>query len=179
MSSPFDAPITSSPPRPSPNRANLLRLFLIVVAIGKVVTSVTALSILFDDDPSIPGQSLGGSAISATIALSPILAIIAFVCALRGRTSGAIITIAGLALLDWLSYVPSVANHWSEFPDPGFVGVVEILQIVVLPLLAVAAIVLAWRGERLVLATTLAILPTLVFILGVVAFGVGVALYGF
>jgi hypothetical protein len=166
-------------PTQAPVIPNWLRVILLIVAIGKVVTSVTALSILFDDDPSIPGQSLGGLAISATIAVSPILAIIAFVCALRGRTSGAIIAIAGLALLDWLSYVPSVANHWSEFPDPGFVGAVEILQIVVLPLLAAVAIVLAWRGERLVLAAALAILPTLVFILGVVAFGIGVALYGF
>lgn len=158
---------------------NWLRVTVLIVAIGKVVTSVTALAFLFNDDPNIPGQSLEGLAIAATIALSPVLAIVAFVCALRGRITGAIMAIAGLALLDWLSYVPSVASHWSEFPDPGFVGVIEIVQIVVLPLLAASAIVLAWRGERLRLATGLALLPTLVFILGVFAFGIGVAIYGF
>jgi hypothetical protein len=170
---------SAAKPAQAPVVPNWLRVILLIVAIGKVVTSVTALAILFDDDPGIPGQSLGGLAISATIAVSPILAIIAFVCALRGRIPWAIIAIAGLALLDWLSYVPSVANYWSEFPDPGFVGAVEILQIVVLPLLVATAIVLAWCRERLVLAAALAILPTLVFILGVVAFGIGVALYGF
>jgi hypothetical protein len=118
-------------------------------------------------------------AISATIALSPILAIIAFVCVLKGRIAGAIMAIAGLALLDWLSYVPSMVIHWPEFPGSGYAGFVGIVQMVVLPLLALAAIGLAWRGERLGLATLLALTPTAVFILGVLAFGIGVAIYGF
>ncbi len=156
-----------------------LRVGLLIITIGKVVTSFTALTILFDDDPSIPGQSLGGIVISAVIALSPILAVAAFILALRGRIAAAVIAIAALALLDWLSYVPSVVHHWPEFPDPGFAGLMEIVQMAVLPLLAAAAIVLAWRGERLRLATALAILPTLVYVPGVLAFGVGVAIYGF
>ena len=156
-----------------------LRVILLIITIGKVVTAFTALSVLFDNDPDIPGRSLGGLVISAVIALSPILAVAAFIHALRGRIAAAIIAIAALALLDWLSYVPSVANHWSEFPDPGFVGLVEIVQMVVLPLLAAAGIVLAWQGQRLRLATLFAILPTLAYVAGVLAFGMGVAIYGF
>ncbi len=55
----------------------------------------------------------------------------------------------------------------------------EVVQMVVLPIVAAVAIVLAWRGERLRQATGLAILPTVVYVAGVVAFGIGVAIYGF
>jgi hypothetical protein len=169
-----DAPSTQST-----NRANLIRLILIIVAIGKVVSSLSSLVVLFDNDPGVPGTSWGGLVISATIALGPFLAAAALIFAVRGPIGRAIIAIAALALLDWLSYVPSVIKFWSEFPGPGYVGLHGIVQMVVLPILAVTAIILAWRGARLGLAASLALVPTLVNILGVIAFGIGVAIYGF
>ena len=47
------------------------------------------------------------------------------------------------------------------------------------PILVLAIAALALTGKRLTLATVLAILPTLISILSVVAFGIGVAIYGF
>jgi hypothetical protein len=176
---PFADLQTDAPRRQSTNRANLLRLILIVVAIGKVVSSLSNLVVLLDDDPGVPGTSWGGLVISAAIALGPFLAAAALIFAIRGPITRAIIAIAALALLDWLSYVPSVVKFWSEFPGPGFVGLHGIVQMVVLPILVVTAICLAWRGERIGLAAALALLPTVLNILGVVAFGIGVAIYGF
>jgi hypothetical protein len=161
------------------NRANLLRLILIIVAIAKLTSAIGGLTVLFDGDPTVPGTSWGGLVVSAVIALSPLLALAALVFAIRGPIARAIIAIAGLALLDWLSYVPSVIMHWSDFPDPGLAGAVEIVQMVVLPLAAAAGAVLAWRGERLGLAALLALIPTIVFIVGVLTFGISIAIYGF
>ena len=47
------------------------------------------------------------------------------------------------------------------------------------PILVLAIAALALTGKRLTLATVLALLPTLIGILSVVAFGIGVAIYGF
>jgi hypothetical protein len=47
------------------------------------------------------------------------------------------------------------------------------------PLIALAALYLARRNERLGLATLLVALPTIVFWLGVIAFAVSVMIYGF
>lgn len=163
----------------STNRANLIRLVLLIVAIGKVLGALSSLVILFDDDPTIPGTDWGGLVISATIVLSVLFAVAALIFAIRGPIARAIIAIAGLALFDWLSYVPSVVKYWSEFPGPGYAGFMAIVQMMVLPTIAGAAIALAWRGERLGLAAVLALIPTIVFFLSVVAFGIGVAMYGF
>jgi hypothetical protein len=150
------------------NRANLLRLILIIVAIAKLTSAIGGLTVLFDGDPTVPGTSWGGLVVSAVIALSPLLALAALVFAIRGP----------IARADWLSYVPSVIMHWSDFPDPGLAGAVEIVQMVVLPLAAAAGAVLAWRGERLGLAALLALIPTIVFIVGVLTFGISIAIYG-
>ncbi len=155
------------------------RLVLLIVAIIEVVGSLTSLVILFDGDPSVPGTSPGGFVITATILLAPPVAIAALALAISGPLGATIISIALLGLLDWVSFVPSVANFWGEFPGSGFGGAHTIVQTIVLPLLGIAAIVLAWRGERLRLAATFAILPTLLNFLGVVAFAIGVAIYGF
>lgn len=179
MTSIANSPTADAAPRQSPNRVNLIRLLLLIVAIGKLVTSLTSLTILFDDDPNIPGTSWGGLVVSAVIVLSPFVAAAALFFAIRGPIARAIIPIGTLALLDWLSYVPSLVNHWPEYPSPGFVGVIEVVQMVALPLLVALAIALAWRGERLGLAAALALLPTFVNIAGVIAFGIGVAIYGF
>jgi hypothetical protein len=53
------------------------------------------------------------------------------------------------------------------------------LQIVAFPLMAACAIALSLRDQRQSLAAALVMLPTLVKIAGVLAFGMGVALYGF
>lgn len=165
---------------PAPERSyRSIKLLLLIVAVVEVVGSFTNLLVLFDGDPSIPGTSAGGLAITATILLAPAVAVAALIFAVQGALIPAIVTVAMLGLLDWLSFVPSIKQPSELFPSPDFAGAHAIVQMIVLPLLAVAAIVLAWRGERLALAATFAILPTLVNLLGVVAFAIGVGIYGF
>lgn len=47
------------------------------------------------------------------------------------------------------------------------------------PLIAAAVVVLALSGKRPALATLLAVLPTLLGVAATIAFGIGVAIYGF
>jgi len=53
------------------------------------------------------------------------------------------------------------------------------LQIIAFPLIGASAIALAARGRRLGLTTMLVSIPTLFNVAAVIAFGVGVFLYGF
>jgi hypothetical protein len=69
--------------------------------------------------------------------------------------------------------------HGLEFLTGGINGLYLFAQMVVFPLLAVVAFVLARRNERLWLALLFASLSTLANIAGVIAFAIGVGLYGF
>lgn len=166
-------PASGTPP------SGRLRFVLVLVALIETVSTLSNLPVLYFGAPDVPGTSPGGLLISATILLSPLFAIAALVYAAKGNIRRSIIALAAVVLLGWLSYVPSAAKFWSEFPGPGFGGVVSILVLVIFPLLGIAAIILAQRGDKLGLATGLVILPTLLHVLAVVAFGVSVAIYGF
>ncbi len=156
-----------------------IRVALLIVAIIKIVGALSTLAILFDGDGRIPGPTPAGQLITATILLAAPVAIAAFVFALRGNIAFAIVAIALLVLLDWLSLLPSVAISWDGFPGSGYEGGLTVINVVVLPVLAIAAIILALRRTHLGLATLFAILPTILSALGVIAFGIGVAIYGF
>jgi hypothetical protein len=52
-------------------------------------------------------------------------------------------------------------------------------QIIVAPLLALAVAGLALTGKRLKSAILLAVLPTFIGVATTIAFGIGVAIYGF
>jgi hypothetical protein len=52
-------------------------------------------------------------------------------------------------------------------------------QIIAFPLMAACAIAYAARGRRLGIATALVSIPTFWFWLGVIAFAIGVSIYGF
>lgn len=127
----------------------------------------------------IPGPGLGGLAIKAEIALVPVFAILALVLSLRGRFGAAILSIAAIVALGWLSYLPSHINHWADFPGEGFYGLLVAIHFGVYPLLVLAVAGLVWRGERLGAAAVLVSIPTFIHIAGVVAFATGVAIYGF
>ena len=74
--------------------------------------------------------------------------------------------------------MPSVVRHGLEF-NSGFAALQTTAQIIAFPLMAACAIALAARNQRLGLATALVSIPTLVNVLGVIAFAIGVSLYGF
>ena len=86
---------------------------------------------------------------------------------------------AVVILVGWISYLPSVQLHGLEMLADGAGGLLTFAMIILPPILVLAIAGLALTGKRLTLATLLATLPTLVGILSVVAFGIGVAVYGF
>jgi hypothetical protein len=158
---------------------NWARLLLAIAAALELTGSLKDVPILLGDMSEIPGPGLGGFVIKAKIALSPLFAAAALFFAAGGRIRHALVAMAGVVLLNWLSYLPSVAIHGLEFQGDGAGGLVTLFEIVLAPAIALLVIALAWRGERLTLATLLAVLHTAMSVLFVVLFAIGVAIYGF
>jgi len=152
------------------------RVLLLAAAAFEFLTGLADLPILFGDVLQVPGPGIGGAIIVAKIALLPLVAFAALFFALRGRVLYAILTLAGGTLLTWVSFLPSVAINGLE--TEGVAGAFTMYQVILVPLLALAAIVLAVRGRRM-LAIVLAVLPTFVNAVAGIAFAIGVALYGF
>jgi hypothetical protein len=74
--------------------------------------------------------------------------------------------------------MPPVVLHGLEFGS-GLAALQTTAQIIAFPLMAACAIALAARDRRLGLATALVGIPTLFNVFGVIAFAIGVSLYGF
>jgi hypothetical protein len=113
------------------------------------------------------------------LALAPVIAGAALVLAIRNKVTHAIVALATLMLVNWLSELPSVAIHGMELTGNSSYLLVIVAQRILYPLLAIASISLALRNERLVTATVLTAIPMAVNWLGVVIFTIGVLLYGF
>ena len=116
---------------------------------------------------------------SLKLALAPVIAGAALYFAITRKLPHAIVALATLMLVNWLTELPSIAIHGMEMKDGGITSLVIAAQRFLYPLLAVAAMAAALRNERLVTATVLTAIPMIVQWLGVVAFAVGVAIYGF
>ena len=86
---------------------------------------------------------------------------------------------AVVILVGWISYLPSIQLHGLEMQGDGAGGLFTFAMIILPPILVLAIAGLALSGKHLTLATLLAVLPTLISVLSVVAFGIGVAIYGF
>ena len=154
-------------------------LLLLIVAIFEFMGGLGALPILAGDLNEVPGPGLGGAIVIATIVLQPIAAAAALFFLVRGDLPGALVSMAIVILAGWLSYLPSVQLHGLEMQADGAGGLLTFALIILPPILVLGITGLALMGKHLTLATLLAILPTLVSILSVVAFGIGVAIYGF
>jgi hypothetical protein len=154
-------------------------LLLLIVAIFEFMGGLSALPILAGDLNEVPGPGLGGAIIIGTIILHPVAAAAALFFLVRGNLPGALVSMAIVILVGWISYLPSVQLHGLEMQADGAGGLLTFALIVLPPALVLAITGLALMGKHLTLATLLAILPTLVGFLSVVAFGIGVAIYGF
>lgn len=152
---------------------------LIAAALVELLGAINDLPILFGDTSEIPGPGIGGAIIAAKIALKPFAAIAALFFAATGRIRHALIAMAIIILLTWLSYLPSVAIHGLDFEGSAAVVLHMLFQIMLAPFLAAQVGALALIDRRIAFATALAVLPTLISILGVAAFAIGVAIYGF
>jgi hypothetical protein len=175
MTEPAATADTSSPSR---QRHLGLRAVLIIVAIAEAFDGLSDFPTLFGDMSQIPGPGLGGFLIKAHIATHLPLALVALIFAVIGRVRYAIIALGAVVAMTWLNYMPSVVLHGLEF-NSGFSALQTTAQIIAFPLMAACAIALAARGQRLGLATALVSIPTLFNVFGIIAFAIGVSLYGF
>lgn len=116
---------------------------------------------------------------SLKLVLAPIIAGAALIFAIRGKPTHAIVALATLMLINWLNELPSIAIHGMELRGNSSYLLVIAAQRILYPLLAIAAISLALRNERLATAAALTAIPLAVNWLGVLIFTISVIRYGF
>ena len=176
MNSATTVPDAASVPIRPPRLLGLYLLLIIMAAI-EAFDGLSHVPTLFGDMSKIPGAGIGGAIIKAYIASHPLLALAALAFATVGRLRYAIMALGALVLMTWLNYMPSVVRHGLDFG--GLSAFETPVQIIAFPLMGACAIALAARNQRLGLASLLVSVPTLFNVLAVLAFGIGVFLYGF
>lgn len=170
--------LTDAAPAPvRPPRLLGLYLLLIIIAAIEAFDGLSHAPVLFGDMSKTPGPGVGGAIIKAYIASHPLLALAAVALATIGRLRYAIIALGALVLMTWLNFMPSVVRHGFDFR--GVSAFETPVRIIAFPLMAACAIALAARGERLGLATVLVSIPTLYSVFAVIAFAIGIIIYGF
>jgi hypothetical protein len=152
-------------------------LLLIIIAAIESFDGLSNASMLFGDTSQIPGSGVGGAIIKAYIASHPVLALAALGFATIGRLRYAIIALGALVLMTWLNFMPSVVRHGLDFN--GISAFETPVRIIAFPLMGACAIALAARNQRPGLAAMLVSIPTLYSVAAVIAFGIGIFLYGF
>jgi hypothetical protein len=155
------------------------RLLLLIVALIEFLGGLGDLPILAGNLDEIPGPGLGGAIIIATIILQPIAAAAALFFIVRANITWALLSMAVVILLNWASFLPSIQLHGLDFGADGTGGLVTFVLVILPPILVLAIAGLALTNMRPTLASLLAVLPTFIDVLGKVAFGIGVAIYGF
>lgn len=165
-------------PTPSPPSSKL-RVAVIILAIVETLGTLSSLTVF----GNLSEYRDGGFAqwlLIVGIGIYPILAIAALIFAIKGNLGRAIMAMAAIVIVTWFAdHLPSIFIHGLEFLSGGISGLYLFGQMVVFPLLAVISFVLARRNERLWLALLFASLSTLANIAGVIAFAIGVGIYGF
>lgn len=156
-----------------------VRIALLALAILECLGALKGLGVLLGDGAELSGGGWGHAAVMAGLTAAPLLAFAALAFAMRGNLRFAIMAIAGIVLLTALSYLPSAMLHGLHQSGSGLYGLHAAAKLILFPLMALAAIALAARDQRLGLATILVWVPMLAGILSLVAFSLGVGLYGF
>jgi hypothetical protein len=83
-----------------------------------------------------------------------------------GKLRLVILVVASFELMSAVTYLPYLMTSWDEMPKAGFLGLYLLFRILIVSALAMAAFVLAYRRQRLMLAAILAALPPALFLLG-------------
>jgi hypothetical protein len=148
------------------------RVILLIVAAFESWTGLSSLPFLSER----VGGDFGDWVVTVSVALTAAFASAALFFCVTDRLRYALTSIAAVVVLNWVNMLPSVVLHGLDFN--GF-GIVSDLGFILYPVLAVTAVVLARTNERLLPASVLVSIPTLVNVAGIVAFGISVALYGF
>ena len=156
-----------------------LRLALIVLA---AIESAAALSglpgIFYEFNPTTPIGKFAQALTSIDLALAPVFALTALYFAAAGHLRYALMAIAIRILVSWASDLPSIAIHGLEL-STNLGGLHVFAARFLAPVIALSALRFAFRNEHLWIATILVALPTIAKWAGVLAFAIGVVIYGF
>ena len=156
------------------------RVGLVLVAAIELLDALSGVQGIFTDyhhDTALLRFAQGLTSIK--LALSPLLAGVALLFAARGNIRYAVFALAALTLAGWLlDSLPAIVIHGFK-PSLDFGGIEEFFFYLVMPIIAVAAIVLATKRQRLGLAALLACLPALYKWASVAVFFVMLLIYGF
>ena len=156
------------------------RVGLVLVAAIELLDALSGVQGIFTDyhhDTALLRFAQGLTSIK--LALSPLLAGVALLLAARGNIRYAVFALAALTLAGWLlDSLPAIVIHGFK-PSFDFGGIEEFFFYLVMPIVAVAAIVLATKRQRLGLAALLACLPALYKWASVAVFFVMLLMYGF
>lgn len=167
-----DTPQQNSTPR-------YLRIALIVIAAIEAIGALIGVpGIFYDFNPTTPLGKFAQLLTSANLVLALLITLAALYFAVAGQLRYAIAAIAIRVLVTWLSDLPSFWIHGIEW-SLSYGGIHVAGYQIGAPLIALAAIYLARRNERLRLATLLVALPTILTWLGVLVFAIGAMIYGF
>lgn len=130
------------------------------------------------DISRLTGHTFIGWIVVLKIAVFPPLALAALVFIGLRRLQPALLFMAAMIMLAWLSYLPGLAGRGLDLQGDLFVNAQLIFQYIGLPLIACAVAFLALSGERFGLASLLAALPTAANLAALVAFAIGLGIYG-
>ncbi len=162
--------------RPAASASRWPRLLLLIAATVELIGGLANLPVLFDS-PDVPG--LGGAVIIAKIVLQPVLALLALAFTIRGRMTDALLAMALIIAMGWLSFLPSAAVPGFDLNEgSGFILAHVVFQIYIAPVVALGVAVLA-LARQWTPACLLAALPTFLQIFGVVLFAISIAIHGF
>jgi hypothetical protein len=150
------------------------RLLLLIAAAVELMSNLPSVAVLFGDT-----AQMAGAMIIAKIALAPLVAFAALFFAVRGPVAYALLAFAALILLTWASFLPAFRLNPPTLENGAFGLAFAAYQLVLAPLIAAGVAVLALSSKRPILATLLAVLPTFLGVAATIAFGIGVAIYGF
>jgi hypothetical protein len=162
------------------SRAPWLRIALIVLAAIIAIGALKEIpAIFYEFNPETPLGKLAQTLNSVDLVLAVPITLAALYFAVAGYLRCAIAALAIRLLVNWISDTPtSLAIHGIEW-SLTYGGINVFCIQVGIPLIALLALYLAWRNERLILATILVALPTIFFWLNVLAFAIAVMIYGF
>lgn len=168
--------------RDSPPSSPWERRLYVPILIVAILETLNALSnlVIFGDLSEYRDSGFAQWLLIAAVAIYPVPALAALIFAIKADLRRAVMALAAIVIVAWfMDYLPSFFVHGLEFLEGGITGLHLFAMMVVFPLLAVVALVLAYRRQRLVLAAVLASLTTVANVLAIVAFAVGVWIYGF
>lgn len=171
--------MTADTPSSLPASSPWLRVGLVVLSGVILLDAVPSFPSAFSDHGYTDRLLVFAQRVmNVKLALAPFIAGAALLFTIRNKITHAIVALATLMLLGWLTDLPDFAIDGMKLGGGSYALVVA-AQRFLYPLLAVSAMALALRNERLVTAAVLTAIPTIVNWLGVLIFTISVIRYGF